>query len=192
MGSLPLSTSSAHSLTQSFPKRSLHPEWNPLGLTDEEARHTLDRVGRNILATERPPTPLALVLSAIWNPFNLLLLVLAVVSIATGDHGTFAVMMFMVAVSTGLRWVYARSSDRELGSLISKDVLCRFWQEITSISQASKLVNSVTSPVRVLRRRGSDPHSPSASYSEEVEIDRKEVVPGDVLVFTSAFRRRFP
>lgn len=44
--------------------------------------------------------------------------------------------------------------------------------------QATKLMRSVTTRVRVMRLRG--------SVSEEVEIDQKEVVPGDVLAITSS------
>jgi Mg2+-importing ATPase len=51
----------------------------------------------------------------------------------------------------------------------------RFWQEAKSVSQASKLLNSVTTRARVLRA------------CEEIELDRKEVVPGDVLVLTSQY-----
>ena len=48
----------------------------------------------------------------------------------------------------------------------------RFWQELKSVSQAAKLLNSLATRVRVLRDK------------KEVELDRKEVVPGDVLVLT--------
>ncbi|KIM84272.1 hypothetical protein PILCRDRAFT_96904 [Piloderma croceum F 1598] len=49
----------------------------------------------------------------------------------------------------------------------------RFWQESKSFSQAAKLLNSVTHRVRLLRA------------NKEIELDRKEIVPGDVLVLTS-------
>ena len=52
-----------------------------------------------------------------------------------------------------------------------------------SISQSSKLLNSVTTRVHVLRHLTD---SVSLSYSEELEIDRKDVVPGDLVIFTSA------
>ena len=57
----------------------------------------------------------------------------------------------------------------------------RFWQEKKSFSQAAKLLNSVTTRVRVLRS------------NREIELDRKEVVPGDVLVLSSpcSFFSRF-
>ena len=50
----------------------------------------------------------------------------------------------------------------------------RFWQELKSVSEAAKLLNSITTRIRVLRA------------NEEVELDRKEVVPGDVVVLSSS------
>lgn len=44
-----------------------------------------------------------------------------------------------------------------------------------SVSQASKLLSSVTTRVRLLRA------------NQEVELDRKEIVPGDVIVLTSTY-----
>lgn len=49
---------------------------------------------------------IVLLISAIANPFNFILTVLAIVSIATGDKATFAVMIAMVILSTGLRLAY--------------------------------------------------------------------------------------
>ena len=42
------------------------------------------------------------------------------------------------------------------------------------MSEAAKLLNSITTRIRVLRA------------NEEVELDRKEVVPGDVVVLSSS------
>ena len=53
------------------------------------------------------------------------------------------------------------------------------------MSKAAALVNAVTIRVRVLRAH-SGPDS-AAATSEEVEIDRKQVVPGDVLAVASTF-----
>jgi P-type Mg2+ transporter len=50
--------------------------------------------------------------------------------------------------------------------------MSRFWQELKSVSQAAKLLNSLVTRIRVLRDK------------KEVELHRKEVVPGDVLVLT--------
>ena len=57
--------------------------------------------------------------------------------------------------------------------------MSRFWQELKSVSQAAKLLNSLATRVRVLRDK------------KEVELERKEVVPGDVLVLTGILRSSF-
>lgn len=55
----------------------------------------------------------------------------------------------------------------------------RFWQELKSVSQAAKLLNSVTTRIRVLRA------------NKEVELDRRDIVPGDVLILTSSYSLSF-
>ena len=57
--------------------------------------------------------------------------------------------------------------------------MSRFWQELKSVLQAAKLLNSLATRVRVLRDK------------KEVELERKEVVPGDVLVLTGILRSSF-
>ena len=57
--------------------------------------------------------------------------------------------------------------------------MSRFWQELKSVSQAAKLLNSLATRVRVLRDK------------KEVELERKEVVPGDVLVLTGILHSSF-
>jgi Mg2+-importing ATPase len=52
---------------------------------------------------EQPFNPLALIFSALINPFKLILAVLASISIGTGDKATFSVMILMIILSTGLR-----------------------------------------------------------------------------------------
>ena len=108
---------------------------------------------------------------AVTNPFNFILAALGIVSIATGDKATFTVMMVMVIASTGLRFVQFYYSQMTTGL---KPRMKRFWQELKSVSQAAKLLSSVTTRIQILRN------------NQEVVLDRKEVVPGDVLVLTSS------
>ena len=65
----------------------------------------MERHGPNIFSSDRGPTAIGLLFSAIANPFNFILLALAIVSIATGDKATFSVLVIMVILSTGLRSV---------------------------------------------------------------------------------------
>lgn len=71
---------------------------------------------------------------------------LAVIAISTGDYATFSVMMLMVVITTGLR----------------------LWQDYKSIVKASKLGDSLSSPVHVVRG------GPQI-------VESKELVPGDIL-----------
>jgi len=123
--------------------------------------------------------------SATMNPFNLLLTILAVISIGTGDKATFTVMLLMVVLSTGLRYLLCFIHLPLVSACSFFSFANRFWQELKSMSKAAALVNAVTIRVRVLRAH-SGPDS-AAATSEEVEIDRKQVVPGDVLAVASTF-----
>ncbi|KAG0700830.1 Mg-transporting ATPase [Suillus ampliporus] len=133
----------------------LEPGWSPGGLSDEQASLMLKTHGPNIPVAERPLAALKMLWGAIVNPFNILLTILAVVSAATQQIPTFVVMMAM------------RQSD----------IRPRYWQEMKSMIQAVNLIKSVTTNTRVLRSR--------SSGSEELEIDQRHVVPGDIVAVTS-------
>lgn len=133
----------------------LEPGWNPSGLSDEQASLILKTHGPNTPVAERPLAVLQILWGAIVNPFNILLTILAIVSAATKQIPTFVVMIAMVFASTGLR----------------------YWQELKSMIQAVNLIKSVTTNTRVLRYRSSGP--------EELEIDQRNVVPGDIISVTS-------
>ena len=53
----------------------------------------------------------------------------------------------------------------------------RYWQEMKSMVQALKLVKSIMTRVRVIRRVNSIP--------QEIEIDLRHIVPGDVVAVAS-------
>ncbi|KAG1890145.1 Mg-transporting ATPase [Suillus subluteus] len=131
------------------------PGWNPRGLSDEQAALILKAHGPNTPVAESSLSALRMLWGAIINPFNILLTILAIISAATEQIPTFVVMMAMVFASTGLR----------------------YWQELKSMIQAVNLIKSVTTNTRVLRYR--------SSGSEELEIDQRNVVPGDVIAVTS-------
>ena len=84
---------------------SLQPGSGPLGLSDEAAHLALERHGPNIFVTERPPRVISLLIMALSNPFNFILMALGIISIGTGDKATFTVMMVMIIASTSLRFV---------------------------------------------------------------------------------------
>ena len=82
---------------------SLIPGTSPLGLMEEAALSAFEKHGPNIFASDRAPRALSLLMAALANPFNFILVALAVISFGTGDKPTFAVMMAMIVASTGLR-----------------------------------------------------------------------------------------
>jgi Mg2+-importing ATPase len=128
------------------------------GLVTSEARKLRDKVGYNELSNTKPPAWWWLLLSALPNPFNLLLIVLAVVAIATGDYATFSILLVMVALSVGLRFI----------------------QELKSSRRAASLKELVKSECEVLRRDTVDQQPGSV-----MAIHCKEVVPGDIVLLTT-------
>jgi len=133
----------------------LEPTWSPDGLSEDTAAEILHTHGLNIPVNERPLAALQLLWTALWNPFNILLTILAIINAATNSIPTFVVMILMVVASTGLR----------------------YWQEVKSMVQALKLVKTIVTRIRVIRRIQSIP--------QEIEIDLRNVVPGDVVSVAS-------
>ena len=89
----------------------------PEGLDATRAARLRARLGPNQVAGDAPPGPLATGWQALNNPFNGLLGLLAAVSWATGDRRSATVILAMVALSTGLRWVQERRSGRSADAL---------------------------------------------------------------------------
>lgn len=130
--------------------------------------------GLNIPVTERPLAALSILWTALWNPFNVLLTILAIVNIATNSVPTFVVMIAMVVASTSLRYFLSSYSVNYAHTFCLFD---RYWQEMKSMVQALKLVRSIVTRVRVVRRVDSIP--------QESEIDQRHIVAGDIVAVTS-------
>lgn len=101
-----------------------------LGLTQEEAERRLEVYGKNVIVMEKPPTWYGTLFTATVHPFNLVLVFLAIIAIATGDFATFTVMLLMVVLST----------------------LLRFYQEVKANSEAQSLKKMVKNKATVIRR----------------------------------------
>lgn len=82
----------------------LLPPSRPTGLFEDEASLALSTHGPNVPSSSAPVGNWTLFFRASLNPFNLLLGVLAIVSVATGDYPTFSIMVLMVVISSGLRY----------------------------------------------------------------------------------------
>ena len=99
------------------------------GLAWTEAQRRLEQFGPNELSAQKPPGWPLVLWSALKHPFNAVLGVLAVISLATGDLKAAVVMVTMITLSVGLR----------------------FWQEMKSQVQAESLRKLVHTEATVLR-----------------------------------------
>ncbi len=81
------------------------------GLGEEEAALRLERDGPNVVAGEQPHARLRLFVRACLNPLVLLLAVLALVSLATGDARAAGVMTAMIVLGVGLRFAQEARAD---------------------------------------------------------------------------------
>ncbi|MBO7514473.1 MAG: magnesium-translocating P-type ATPase [Lachnospiraceae bacterium] len=131
---------------------------DPEGLNQVEASERLEEYGRNIIDTGNANSLFKRVRAAIINPFNIVLLIVAGVTLVTDviladkpSWATFLMLVFVVAVS----------------GVIS------FVQEEKSNSAAQKLQNMITNRIDVIRN------------GSVIEVSIEEVVPGDVVKLAS-------
>lgn len=87
------------------------------GLSRREAAARLVRVGPNAVEHDQPPPWWLHLWHCYVNPFNLLLTVLAAVSYLTADARATIVIGVMVVLSTGMRFVQERRSNRAAEAL---------------------------------------------------------------------------
>jgi len=87
------------------------------GLSEAEAARRLREYGPNAVAKETGFGPLLLLGKAFVNPLVLLLLVLATISVLTGDPAAAAIMGVMVLIGVGLRFVQEYRADAAAAQL---------------------------------------------------------------------------
>jgi len=126
------------------------------GLDAAEAARRLRRDGPNEIAHEKPLGGMAHLWACYRNPFNLLLSVLAALSVSSGDLRAAVVIMAMVVLST----------------------LIRFVQERKSNEAADRLKALVGNTATVLRRR-------DGQAAQRAEIALRELVAGDVVMLAA-------
>ena len=128
------------------------------GLTDEQAKLNLRRIGLNEMEHEKFHWQKQLG-KTLLNPFIVLLSILAVVSFLTDDIPGAMVMTTMVLVS----------------------VFLTFFQEFRSSRAAERLKELVSTRVTVHRKVSLATRNAHESLSRRVEIPIELVVPGDVI-----------
>jgi Mg2+-importing ATPase len=81
------------------------------GLTEDEAQRRLKEYGPNVCARDQRHPRLKLLFKAVCNPLVILLLVLALFSILTGEYRSAGVMLAMVVIGVVLRFVQEARAD---------------------------------------------------------------------------------
>src|SRR5262245_49490605 len=81
------------------------------GLSEDEATRRLEQHGPNVIAEDRRRGRLRLFARALVNPLVLLLAILALISVATGDARAAVVMTAMIVLGVGLRFVQEARAD---------------------------------------------------------------------------------
>jgi len=122
------------------------------GLSDEAAHERLLANGKNIVSSERMAAWYIQLTRCFLNPFNAVLTILALISWATGDMESVAMMAMMVAISVGIK----------------------FFQEYRSGIKAEELKNMVRTSVTVNRI---DEHGVARKF----DIDMQDLVVGDIV-----------
>jgi Mg2+-importing ATPase len=123
------------------------------GLGEEEIKDRLDRDGPNEASHEKPPRWWRQLAHTFWNPFIIVLLVLAAVQLVTSDDLTGpTIIAVMVLISVTLS----------------------FTQEFRSSRAAEKLKAMVRNTATVTRRA-------SDGHSERIEVPVVELVTGDIV-----------
>jgi Mg2+-importing ATPase len=132
------------------------------GLTTREAAARLARHGPNEVGHEQSQSLLQHLWDCFRNPFNLLLTALAALSYASRHLRAATVIATMVALSTAIRFVQERRSNRAANAL------------------RALVGNKATVVRRAARRKAAPPGPPT-----QVDVPLRAVVPGDIVVLSA-------
>lgn len=133
------------------------------GLSENEAKAIRDQVGLNEVEQEKPLPAWRHLWRSYANSFSILLSVLALMSLLTGDYEAAVIIVVMVALST----------------------LLRFWQERKAHREADALKAMVSNTATVKRRPEQAEAKPSLEESRQVNLPIKLLVPGDIIVLAA-------
>jgi Mg2+-importing ATPase len=135
----------------------------PTGLSDEEVTLRLEQYGENVVATDDRHSRLRLFIHAVLNPLVLLLAVLAIVSLVTGDARAAIVMAVMIVLGVGLR----------------------FMQE-TRANEAAEKLRAMIRVTATVVREGRPREEPLARLvpGDIVQLSAGDMIPADVRILT--------
>ncbi|ODN01508.1 Magnesium-transporting ATPase, P-type 1 [Orchesella cincta] len=125
-----------------------------LPLTSDEAAELLLKHGPNTIVTEKRIAWYMILLQALFHPFNVLLIIIAISSLVADELSTTVIISVMILISTSLR----------------------FYQEWKSEGAVNMLLKLITKSVTVIR------HSSVEAVPREMSIPSEELVPGDHVV----------
>lgn len=146
----------------------MHTSLAGLSLEEVEKRRAL--YGSNEVARERPPAWWVQLAGAFYNPFIIILLVLAAVSLVTD---------VILPGRMGANW----SKVVILGVMITVSGVLRFWQEFRSAMAAQKL-KALVHTTAAVSRQGQEMEGAGAELENGEmgrEIPMVELVPGDIV-----------
>lgn len=127
---------------------------SPAGLDEAQIEDRLDRDGANEATHEKPPHWALQLALTFWNPFIVVLLVLAVVELLTSPDDLTGPVI--------------------IGVMVGISVVLNFTQEFRSSHAAEKLKAMVRNTATVTRRA-------SDGHSERIEVPVIELVAGDIV-----------
>jgi len=136
---------------------------SPAGLSEEEVTLRLERYGENVVASDDRHSRLRLFIHAVLNPLVLLLAVLAIVSLLTGDARAAIVMAVMIVLGVGLR----------------------FMQE-TRANEAAEKLRAMIRVTATVVREGRPLEEPLARLvpGDIVQLCAGDMIPADVRILT--------
>ncbi|HUH89768.1 MAG TPA: magnesium-translocating P-type ATPase [Lysobacter sp.] len=140
----------------------------PQGLPESEALERLRRTGRNAVAQERTKSAAAQLLERIANPLNILLLLMAAVSLMTGGAEAAAIITLMVVLSVSLSFVQERRSNRAAAALRAM---------VHTTASVLRLPSSEADTTA----QGGGEGAPDSALSTSREVPIEQLVPGDVI-----------
>jgi len=125
------------------------------GLKPDRVKELLAIYGKNVVSIQKPPPRWKIFLYSFKTPFNMILLILMLVSYATGDDSGAVVMGTMILLSTVLR----------------------FWQESKAVMEAEYLKKLVHNKATVVRQI----YENKKLVTKEIDIPMEDLVPGDLV-----------